>query len=136
MSEHGWQYVKKVSVPAGGTTSIALPPSRPLLQQLTAWASSGERVLTNMTFQMKINNTNFGAAATVVGIKAGKIVFAMNGATFDQAIIPVGKGTLTSPSPQGDAFELSMLLSSAAVVAEEVTVYFSAVGRDGGGTIT
>ena len=136
MSEHGWQQVKQVTVPAAGNITVVLTPSRPLLESFCIWASSGERVMTNMTFQPKVNNTNLGASTNVTGAEAAHIVFRAAGATFDQLILPVGKGTLTTPSTQGDPLEFSVLVSNAGLAPEIVTLYLVGIGRDGGGTIT
>jgi len=134
MQGHGWTHTKKVSVPGGGgTLAVALPPSRPVLEQLTIWASSGSRVLSNMTFQARVNGKNFGASANVTGAVAADVVLAMNGATRDQVLLPTRSSSFTAADTPHDKFEFDVLLTNAGAGAEEVTLYFVGIGRDGGG---
>ena len=129
MQGHGWQKVQKISVPAGGTAVVSLPPNRPVLERLTIWASSGMRTLSNMTFQARANTKNYGASVNVTGARAADVVMdsGANGRLF-----AVGKGSLTAPLTAGDALEYDILLSNAGGSAEEVTLYFVGIGRDGG----
>ena len=126
MSEHGWQWQSKVTVPGGGTATVTLSSGRPLLERLTIWTSSGNRVLTNMSHQVRINGKSYGAAVAIVGAKAADVV--------------VDSGTTGRIFPRGvttgvvDPFVLDVLLTNAGLSPEDVTIYFAAVGRDGGPT--
>jgi hypothetical protein len=132
MSEHGWQWQKKVAVTNGTPVAVALPGGRPLLEKLTIWASSGARTLTNMSCQPRINGKNFGAAVAFVAAKAADPIFDSNAVG---RILPVSKGGAPADSTGApvDPFDFEVLLTNAApATTEEVTLYFAAVGRDGG----
>jgi len=125
MSEHGYQFQKKVTVPATGNIAVALPSGRPLLQQLTVWASSGTRVVTGLTFQPRINGKNLGSSVAVTTVVAADVVY------DDPRVIPAVKGSLSAPGTV-DAFEFDILITSSHGSPQDVTLVFAAVGRDGG----
>lgn len=129
MAEHGWQWQKKVTVPNAGTATVALPGGRPLLEGLTLWASSGSRVLTNMTCQPRINGKNYGSSTAFVAAKAADPIM---DATATGRVLPVGKGTMTTVDTSADPFDFDVLLTNAGAAPEDITLYFAAIGRDGG----
>ena len=142
MSEHGWQWQKKVDVVNGSPLAVLLPTGRPLLQYLTIWASSGSRTLVNLSCQPRINGKNFGSAVAFVAVKAADPIF--DSSTVGR-ILPVGKGQmpLSAAAAVGasvpaidttaDPFDFDILLTNAdAGTTVSVTLYFAAVGRDGG----
>jgi hypothetical protein len=132
MQGHGWQAVKRVTVPHGGNIAVALPPSRPVLDKLTIWASSGARPLTNMTFQTRVNGKNLGGSVSIVGAVAADVVFAMAGASFDQVLVPYSKNdvSLNAAQPALDPLEMDVLVSNAGASDADVTIYFVATGRE------
>lgn len=125
MAEHGWQWHTRVSVPAAGTAAVMLPLGRPLLERLTVWASSGARTLTNMTCQPRINQKNFGSSTAFVAARAADPIF---DATATGRVLPVGVTVLSVADP----FVFDVLLTNAGGADESVTLYFAAIGRDGG----
>jgi hypothetical protein len=81
--------------------------------------------MTNMSCQPRINTKNYGAAVAFVGVRAADPV-------FDSAAVarmtPVGVNALATADP----FVFDVLLTNAGGTAEMVTLYFAAIGRDGG----
>jgi hypothetical protein len=139
MAEHGWQRNQRVTVPASGSIAVPLPPSRPVLETLTIWAVSGLRNVTNMTFQPRINRRNFGSSVNVAGVPAANLIYSDGGDTQENRIMPVGLGSIPNPyingdtlQPGPDPFDFDILITSTSLVNEDVTLYFAAVGRDGG----
>lgn len=135
MSEHGWQSAQRLTVAAAGTGIASLPTGRPVLEKLTVWAVSGNRVLANVSFQPRVNGVALGSAVNVVAAAAATLVYEP---ASGQRLIPTQKGTLAAPStgPSGavnaDAFQFDVLVSNAGASSIDVTVYFVGVGRDGG----
>lgn len=141
MSEHGWQWQKKVTVPHGGSIAVPLPGGRPLLERLTIWASSGSRVIVNVSCQPRINGKNYGAAVAFVGVKAADPIM---DATAVGRVLPVGKGSMPlgaaaavgasvpSIDTSADPFDFDVNLTNTDAVDADITLYFAGVGRDGG----
>lgn len=130
MTEHGWQWQKKVAVTNGTPEVVSLPIGRPLLEKLTIWASSGARTLTNMSCQPRLNGVNFGAATNIAGAPAATLVF---DSEAEGHIMPHGLGTMDAPDTRADPFDFDVLVTNTAVgTTESITLYFAAVGRDGG----
>lgn len=132
MQGHGWQAIKRVTVPHGGNIAVALPPSRPVLDKLTIWASSGARSVTNMTFQPRVNGKSLGGSTNIAGAVAADVIFAMHGASFDQVLLGYSKLDVSpnAPQPGLDALEMDVLVSNAGAGDEDVTVYFVGIGRE------
>lgn len=135
MHGSGWQQERVVTVAGGGTVAVPLPTARPLLEQLTVWASSGARQLVNASFQARVNGKAFGTSVSIVGAIAADIVFAESVTVTGAFIVPQGTGHLYNPDPgcpQFDPFDFDVLVSNGDVNPMTVTLYFAAVERAGG----
>lgn len=113
-----WQDIKRLTVPHGGTATFTLPHQAPL-ERLTIWAISGPRTITNMSFQPKINGANYGAAVTVVGAVAAKIVLSSGGATSENNLIPYTRPDIGSTA---DPFTMTVVVSNAGANDEDITL--------------
>jgi hypothetical protein len=131
---YGWQFAKRVAVPAGGSISVELPAGRDVLEALTIWAVSAA-VVSGKSFQLKINGVNLGAAVAFVGPGVlSQVVFQAHTAT-GSILIPKGprpgvptNNLATVPNP----FDVEMVVTDTSAVIQEVTVYMTAIGRPGG----
>ena len=135
MQGFGWQQTNTVTVAGTGTQVVALAPSRPILEKLTIWATSGRRTIASLTFQARINRVNFGTAVTITAAIAADPVCGQGVTYAGELLIPQGVGGLDAPdqsSPRTDPFQFDMLISNGDAAAATVTLYFTAIGRDGG----
>jgi len=125
---YGWQKKVKVTVPATGNIDVPLPGGRPVLEKLTVWATGGERILTGLTFQAKVNAVNFGSAVAHAG--PGKLaapVFQSGDGAVDALLLPTGFAS----QADGDPWNFVINVASAGA-EQEVTMYFAGIGHPGG----
>lgn len=136
MQGFGWQFAKKVTIPAGQSLAVLLPYSRPVLEQLTVWASTGVRIAGNVTFQLRVNTKAFGSNVSVVGAVVADIV-AGEGETYTGSVVfPVGRGHLLNPdiaenAGNLDPLDVDVLITNADAAALTLTLYVAGIGRDG-----
>jgi|OM-RGC.v1.027940712 hypothetical protein len=119
-----WRQAERITVPDGGSATFTLAPSRPLvLNKLTIWATTGQRVLTgDMTFQARINGKSLGSLVTVAsGVTVNDVIYVQGGDESDN-LIPQSSGAPVDP------FVFDILISNAAGTDMDVSIYAAAVG--------
>lgn len=124
-----WQQQKKITVAGTNTATFTLNFNTPL-ERLTIWVSSGDRSIVNLSFQNQINGVNLGAAVTVVGAKAAKVIFSSGGAAAEDNMIPWVDPTKTPDV--FDRFVFSVLITNADAAPAVVTVLAVGIQHQGG----
>ena len=135
MQGYGFQQVSTVTVPGSGNATVLLAPSRPPLQELTVWATSGTRTIASLTFQARINHQAFGTSVTVTAQPAATIVAGENVTFTGDILFPQGLGMLNMPeqsAPGIDPFDFDVFVTNGDPAPAIVTLYFVGVGREGG----
>jgi len=117
-----WQQAKKFTVAGAGGTAVFAMHRSAALERLTIWAISNQRVIANMTFQVRINRNNYNAATNVVGAPAADVVYRSGGAVSEDDMIP-----FVPPQAQLDLsldpFDFDVLITNNDATAADITMY-------------
>lgn len=118
-----FRQVEKFLIADSTTATFTLRNMSLAILGLTIWAVSGERPLTDMTFQPQLNGEDFGSSTNVLAAVASDVVYAGG---VDEDVLPEDAGSATV-----DPFVFSVLVTnSSGGPTEDVTLY--AVGLTGG----
>ena len=124
---HGFQQKTKVTVEANDNIDVPLV-HRSVLEKLTIWAVSGERSVRDLSFQVRINGVDFGAAVAFAGpAKLAEPIFRAGDGAADALLIPVS-GVI----PALDPLSFVVNIASTFGTDQEVTLYFAARANPGG----
>lgn len=135
MTTYGWKNIQKLTVPNNGSVVFTFPGGRPLLEKLTIWALSGDRSVSGLTFQPRINGVNFGASVAHAGpgVLAQIVLQDVQGSPTENMVLPPVPGDLA----QGDGspthpLEFDVLITAGVVGRDQViTMAAAAIGRAG-----
>lgn len=121
-----WQQAQTFTIAAGQTATFTLRQNQPL-ERLTIWASSGGRVLADVTFQPRVNDVVYGAATHVVAASVGEVIYRSGGATTENDIIPYIPPHDTTTS----RLTFDVLVTNAGGAAVTVSLIAAAIAHQG-----
>ncbi|HET6493849.1 MAG TPA: hypothetical protein VFH61_00610 [Thermoleophilia bacterium] len=132
MNPYGWQHAKKITIPAGGSITVELPASRPILDKLTLWATTGARTTGAAAIQPRINGANFGAAGAITGPDS-VVALRLDDVASGVTLLPAPNVATGSRVPTGnepDGFTVDFVVTG--TVSDQITLYWVGVGYAGG----
>lgn len=120
-----WRQVEKITVTGSGTATFTLRNLPLAISNLTIWAISGGRALTNMTCQPQVNGQNLGSSTNFTAAVAAEVIYSSGGGSAENQLIPE-----SIAQPSADPFVFTVELTEAGGSDEDITLY--AVGLTGG----